>query len=72
MPAFHESLEIFCSYLKVIGCLYILGNLRTGACLQWRVSCDGISGDDRIVGSDSETTGQKFDDLGLTQPSALS
>jgi hypothetical protein len=25
MPAFHELLEMICSHLKVIGCLYILG-----------------------------------------------
>jgi hypothetical protein len=25
MPAFHESLEMLCSYLKVVGYLYILG-----------------------------------------------
>lgn len=41
MPAFRESLEILCSYLKVIGCLYILRPHRLVPVLS-EGACDDI------------------------------
>ena len=72
MPVFHELLQMPYSYLKVIGYLYILRNFRLVLVFSGECHAMAFSRDDRNVGSDSETTGQKFDDLGLTQPSALS
>lgn len=72
MPAFHELLEIICSYLKVIGYLYILRQFWLAlVCGGW-CRAMAFSRADRIVGGDSETTGQKLHGPRLTQPSVLS
>jgi hypothetical protein len=71
MPAFRELLEIYCSYLKVIGYLYILG-----APIYWRLFsvevCHAMvfSRVARIAGGDGETNSWKFDGPRLTQPPA--
>jgi hypothetical protein len=70
MPAFRELLEMLCSYLKVIGCLYILGDPVDWCVFSVEV-CHAMvfSRVGRIAGGDGETNGWKFDGPRLTQPS---
>ena len=71
MPAFRELQEMLCSYLKVIGWLFIL-SAPTYGCLFSVEVCHAMvfSRVGRIAGGNGETNGSKFDGPLLTQPSA--
>ena len=71
MPAFRELQEMLCSYLKVIGWLFILG-APTYGCLFSVEVCHAIifSRVGGIVGGNGETNGSKYDGPLLTQPFA--